>query len=95
MKAIKPQTSKGPADWFTGDVYPTIVLSGEAPSRVRTASERPEGMATLSRTWRYRGDRLGSGAVRASRCAETLPQAIEEGLANELRVLRASTTLGC
>lgn len=38
MKHITPQTSKGPADWFTGDVYPTIVLVGEKPSRVRMAS---------------------------------------------------------
>jgi quercetin dioxygenase-like cupin family protein len=38
MKEIKPQTSKGPADWFTGDVYPTIVLAGEEPSRVRMGS---------------------------------------------------------
>jgi quercetin dioxygenase-like cupin family protein len=38
MKIIKPQTSKGPAEWFSGDVYPTIVLSGEAPSRVRMGS---------------------------------------------------------
>lgn len=35
MKHITPQTSKGPVEWFTGDVYPTIVLAGEAPSRVR------------------------------------------------------------
>jgi len=35
MKQIKPKTSKGPAEWFTGDVYPTILLSGEEPSRVR------------------------------------------------------------
>jgi quercetin dioxygenase-like cupin family protein len=38
MKQIKPQTSKGPAEWFTGDVYPTIILAGESPSRVRMAS---------------------------------------------------------
>ncbi len=38
MKIITPQTSKGPAEWFTGDVYPTIVLAGEEPSRVRIAS---------------------------------------------------------
>lgn len=38
MKKIQPQTSKGPADWFTGDVYPTIVLAGEQPSRVRMGS---------------------------------------------------------
>jgi quercetin dioxygenase-like cupin family protein len=38
MKTIKPQTSKGPADWFTGDVHPTIVLAGETPSRVRMGS---------------------------------------------------------
>jgi len=38
MKQIKPKTSKGPAEWFTGDVYPTILLSGEEPSRVRLGS---------------------------------------------------------
>jgi len=31
-------TSQGPADWFTGIVHPTIVLAGEAPSRVRMGS---------------------------------------------------------
>jgi quercetin dioxygenase-like cupin family protein len=38
MKRIDPKTSKGPAEWFTGDVYPTIILAGEAPSKVRMAS---------------------------------------------------------
>lgn len=38
MKIIKPQTSRGPADWFTGDVHPTIILAGEDPSRVRMGS---------------------------------------------------------
>ncbi len=38
MKVIKPQTSKGPADMFSGDVYPTIIFSGEKPSRARMAS---------------------------------------------------------
>jgi quercetin dioxygenase-like cupin family protein len=38
MKRIEPKTSKGPAEWFTGDVYPTIVLAGEEPSRVRMGS---------------------------------------------------------
>ncbi len=38
MKYIKPQTNKGPIDWFSGDVHPTIILSGEAPSKVRVAS---------------------------------------------------------
>lgn len=38
MKAIDPSTSKGPAEWFTGDVHPTIVLSGEEPSRARMGS---------------------------------------------------------
>jgi quercetin dioxygenase-like cupin family protein len=38
MKHIKPTTSKGPAEWFTGDVYPTLVFVGEAPSKVRMAS---------------------------------------------------------
>ncbi len=38
MKKIEPKTSKGPAEWFTGDVYPTIVLVGEEPSRIRVGS---------------------------------------------------------
>lgn len=38
MKTLQPQTSKGPADWFTGDVHPTIVLAGQEPSRVRMGS---------------------------------------------------------
>lgn len=38
MKSIAPQTSKGPADRFTGDVHPTIVIAGEDPSHVRMAS---------------------------------------------------------
>lgn len=38
MQQISPQTSRGPADRFTGEVYPTIVLAGEEPSRVRMAS---------------------------------------------------------
>ena len=38
MKIIEPDTSKGPAEWFTGDVFPTIVLRGEEPSRVRVGS---------------------------------------------------------
>jgi quercetin dioxygenase-like cupin family protein len=38
VQRIAPQTSKGPADWFTGDVFPTIVLAGAEPSRVRVGS---------------------------------------------------------
>jgi quercetin dioxygenase-like cupin family protein len=38
MKIIDPQTSAGPADWFTGSVHPTIVLAGQEPSRVRMGS---------------------------------------------------------
>lgn len=38
MQHIEPSTSKGPAEWFTGDVYPTIVLTGAEPSRVRMGS---------------------------------------------------------
>ena len=40
MKIITPQTSKGPADRFTGDVYPTLIFTGEAQSRVRMAKVR-------------------------------------------------------
>ena len=38
MEIIYPQTAKGPVGWFTGDVYPTIVLAGSEPSRVRMGS---------------------------------------------------------
>ncbi len=38
MKIIKPKTSKTSADWVTGEVYPTIVLDVEEPSRVRIGS---------------------------------------------------------
>jgi quercetin dioxygenase-like cupin family protein len=38
MKRFKPQTSRGPAERFTGSVYPTIIFAGEAPSRARMAS---------------------------------------------------------
>ena len=38
MNVLEPKTSKGPAERFTGDVYPTIVLAGEEPSRVRIGS---------------------------------------------------------
>lgn len=38
MQQIAPQTSKGPAEWFSGDVYPTLLLSGSGQSRVRIAS---------------------------------------------------------
>lgn len=38
MKTLTPQTFKGPADWFSGDVYPTIILTGEEPSRVHMGS---------------------------------------------------------
>ncbi|RLV49825.1 cupin domain-containing protein [Nocardioides mangrovicus] len=38
MKRVEPSTSKGPAERFTGDVHPTIVLSGEDPSLVRMGS---------------------------------------------------------
>jgi quercetin dioxygenase-like cupin family protein len=38
MQHIEPQTSKGMADWFTGEVYPTIILAGQNPSRVRMGS---------------------------------------------------------
>lgn len=47
MEHISPQTSKGPADWFTGDVFPTIVLAGAEPSRVRMGSVHfPPGART-------------------------------------------------
>ena len=38
MKAIKPQTAKGTAERFKGNVYPTTIFTGQEPSRVRMAS---------------------------------------------------------
>ena len=31
----QPPTAKGPAEWFTGDVYLDGIVRGEEPSRVR------------------------------------------------------------
>jgi quercetin dioxygenase-like cupin family protein len=36
----KPATAKGPADWFTGDVYMDPIARGEEPSRVRVMAVR-------------------------------------------------------
>jgi len=38
VKFIVPATSQGPSEWFAGTVFPTILLRGEEPSRVRVAS---------------------------------------------------------
>lgn len=35
-----PDTFKGPAEWFTGDVYGTYIYQGEEPSRARLALVR-------------------------------------------------------
>jgi quercetin dioxygenase-like cupin family protein len=39
---IRPEqpTAKGPADWFTGDVYIDPIARGEEPSRVRVSAVR-------------------------------------------------------
>jgi quercetin dioxygenase-like cupin family protein len=36
----KPPTAKGPADWFTGDVFLDVIVRGEDPSRVRVNAVR-------------------------------------------------------
>jgi len=36
----KPPTAKGPADWFTGDVWLDGIARGEEPSRVRVNAVR-------------------------------------------------------
>lgn len=36
----KPPTAKGPADWFTGDVWIDSIVRGEEPSRVRVSNVR-------------------------------------------------------
>ena len=38
MKRIAPKTSQGTADKFAGAVYPTCILEGDEPSRVRMYS---------------------------------------------------------
>jgi quercetin dioxygenase-like cupin family protein len=35
-----PPTAKGPAEWFTGDVYIDAIARGEEPSRVRVSAVR-------------------------------------------------------
>jgi quercetin dioxygenase-like cupin family protein len=39
---IQPQqpTAKGPAEWFTGDVFIDVIARGEEPSRVRVSLVR-------------------------------------------------------
>jgi quercetin dioxygenase-like cupin family protein len=37
---FKQPTAKGPADWFTGDVYIDAIARGEEPSRVRVSAVR-------------------------------------------------------
>jgi quercetin dioxygenase-like cupin family protein len=34
----KPPTTKGPAEWFTGDVWIDSIARGEEPSRVRVSA---------------------------------------------------------
>ena len=36
----KPATAKGPAEWFTGDVWIDGIVRGEEPSRVRVSAVR-------------------------------------------------------
>jgi quercetin dioxygenase-like cupin family protein len=36
----KPPTAKGPAEWFTGDVFIDAIVRGEEPSRVRVSAVR-------------------------------------------------------
>ncbi|WP_326692114.1 cupin domain-containing protein [Streptomyces sp. NBC_01795] len=37
MEFVKPRpTGKGPAEWFTGDVWFDVIYAGQEPSRLRT-----------------------------------------------------------
>jgi quercetin dioxygenase-like cupin family protein len=36
----KQPTVKGPAEWFTGDVYIDAIVRGEGPSRIRVSAVR-------------------------------------------------------
>jgi hypothetical protein len=36
----KPPTAKGPAEWFTGDVFIDPIVRGEEPSRARVSAVR-------------------------------------------------------
>lgn len=65
----KPPTTKGPAEWFTGDVWIDPIAQGQAPSRLRVSAVR---FAPCARTAWHRhsvGQTLhvteGIGLVRA------------------------------
>jgi quercetin dioxygenase-like cupin family protein len=47
----KPPTARGPAEWFTGDVFLDPIAQGEEPSRVRVSAVRftPRGPHRLAR----------------------------------------------
>jgi quercetin dioxygenase-like cupin family protein len=53
----KQPTAKGPAEWFTGDVFIDAIARGEEPSRVRVSAVRfhPCGPHRLARQWHWHG----------------------------------------
>ena len=65
----KQPTAKGPAEWFTGDVFIDAIVRGEEPSRVRVSAVRFTPSARTA--WHchavgadpLRHRRQGSGAV--------------------------------
>ena len=47
----KTPTTKGPAEWFTGDVWFDVIIRGEAPSRVRLARRFPDNFMVHTAIW--------------------------------------------
>jgi hypothetical protein len=51
---IKQSTTKGPAEWFTGDVFIDPIARGEEPSRVQVSAVRfmpADRSGTQGRRW--------------------------------------------
>jgi hypothetical protein len=76
MQHIQPHTTKGPVDWFTGDVFPTIVLTAMthrgsewAPSTSHPVHERLGTRTPWASTFTSSRERrwFRSGAKRSSR----------------------------
>ena len=65
----KPPTTKGPAEWFTGDVWFDAIARGEAPSRLRVNLVRFAPGARTAWHWHANGQTLyvadGRGLVQS------------------------------
>ena len=77
----KPPTAKGPAEWFTGDVWIDRIARGEEPSRVRVSAVHFTPTArtawhshAVGQTLMSPRERASSspGVVRSSRSAQAI-----------------------